>query len=145
MKKAKIFSLLLLFLMVSSIAFAQDELQITAKDSIVQSSWIFGVGLNAVDDSGNVFDGIFNVGQEWNIVPYPSRVSIGRYFKSGLGLEAIGTYNKYKEGNIIDAEVITENVSYFGFDGRVTYDINKIIGQTGWFDPYVGVGAGYTD
>lgn len=144
MKKAKIFSLLL-FLMVSSIAFAQDELQITAKDSIVQSSWIFGVGLNAVDDSGNVFDGIFNVGQEWNIVPYPSRVSIGRYFKSGLGLEAIGTYNQYKEGNIIDAEVITENVSYFGFDGRVTYDINKIIGQTGWFDPYVGIGAGYTD
>ncbi|SFR81886.1 OmpA family protein [Maribacter stanieri] len=144
MKKAKIFSLLL-FLMVSSIAFAQDELQITAKDSIVQSSWIFGVGLNAVDDSGNVFDGIFNVGQEWNIVPYPSRVSIGRYFKSGLGLEAIGTYNQYKEGNIIDAKVITENVSYFGFDGRVTYDINKIIGQTGWFDPYVGVGAGYTD
>ena len=144
MKKAKIFSLLL-FLMVSSIAFAQDELQITAKDSIVQSSWIFGIGLNAVDDSGNVFDGIFNVGQEWNIVPYPSRVSIGRYFKSGLGLEAIGTYNQYKEGNIIDNEVITENVSYFGFDGRVTYDINKIIGQTGWFDPYVGVGAGYTD
>ncbi|WP_282180482.1 OmpA family protein [Maribacter stanieri] len=144
MKKAKIFSLLL-FLMVSSIAFAQDELQIMAKDSIVQSSWIFGVGLNAVDDSGNVFDGIFNVGQEWNIVPYPSRVSIGRYFKSGLGLEAIGTYNQYKEGNIIDAKVITENVSYFGFDGRVTYDINKIIGQTGWFDPYVGVGAGYTD
>tara|TARA_R110002153_G_scaffold36644_8_gene108156 strand:- start:2125 stop:3306 length:1182 start_codon:yes stop_codon:yes gene_type:complete len=144
MKKAKIFSLLL-FLMVSSIAFAQDELQITAKDSIVQSSWIFGVGLNAVDDSGNVFDGIFNVGQEWNIVPYPSRVSIGRYFKSGLGLEAIGTYNQYKEGNIIDAKVITENVSYFGFDGRITYDINKIIGQTGWFDPYVGVGAGYTD
>ncbi|MGO4920509.1 OmpA family protein [Maribacter spongiicola] len=144
MKTAKIFSLLLI-LMVSSITFAQDELQITAKDSIVQSSWIFGVGLNAVDDSGNVFDGIFNVGEEWNIVPFPSRVSIGRYFKSGLGLEAIGTYNQYKEGNIIDAAVITENISYFGIDGRVTYDINKIIGQTGWFDPYVGIGAGYTD
>ncbi|HDZ03964.1 hypothetical protein LCGC14_0132280 [marine sediment metagenome] len=144
MKTTKIFSLLF-FLMVSSVTFAQDELQITAKDSIVQSSWIFGIGLNAVDDSGNVFDGIFNVGEEWNIVPFPSRVSIGRYFKSGLGLEAIGTYNQYKEGNIIDSEVITENVSYFGFDGRVTYDINKIIGETGWFDPYVGIGAGYTD
>ena len=144
MKTTKIFSLLF-FLMVSSVTFAQDELQITAKDSIVQSSWIFGIGLNAVDDSGNVFDGIFNVGEEWNIVPFPSRVSIGRYFKSGLGLEAIGTYNQYKEGNIIDSEVITENVSYFGFDGRVTYDINKIIGETGWFDPYVGIGAGYTE
>lgn len=144
MKTTPIFSFLLLFLM-TSVTFAQDELQITAKDSIVQSSWIFGVGLNAVDDSGNVFDGIFNVGEEWNIVPFPSRLSIGRYFKSGLGLEAIGTYNQYKEGNIIDGEINLEDISYFGIDGRVTYDINKIIGETGWFDPYVGVGAGYTD
>ena len=144
MKTTPIFSFLF-FLMFSSFSFAQDELQITAKDSIVQSSWIFGVGLNAVDDSGNVFDGIFNVGEEWNIVPFPSRLSIGRYFKSGLGLEAIGTYNQYKEGNIIDGEINLEDISYFGIDGRVTYDINKIIGETGWFDPYVGVGAGYTD
>jgi len=144
MKTTTFFSFLLL-LMVSSFSFAQDELQITAKDSIVQSSWIFGIGLNAVDDSGNVFDGIFNVGEEWNMVPFPSRVSIGRYFKSGLGLEAIGTYNQYKEGNNIDGVFITENINYYGLDGRITYDLNKIIGETGWFDPYVGIGAGYTD
>ena len=140
----KFFSFLFL-LIISCTANAQDELQIIAKDSIVQSSWIVGVGLNAVDDSGNVFDGIFNVGQEWNIVPFPSRVSIGRYFKSGLGIEAIGTYNQYMEGNIIDGAVIPEDISYYGIDGRFTYDINKIIGETGWFDPYVGIGAGYTD
>ena len=144
MKTTKIFSFIFL-LMLSSVTFAQDELQITAKDSIVQSSWIVGVGLNAVDDSGNVFDGIFNVGKEWNIVPFPSRVSIGRYFKNGLGLEAIGAYNTYMEGNIIDGNVISEDIDYYSFDGRITYDLNKIIGQTGWFDPYVGIGAGYTD
>lgn len=144
MKTTKIFSFIFL-LMLSSVTFAQDELQITAKDSIVQSSWIVGIGLNAVDDSGNVFDGIFNVGKEWNIVPFPSRVSIGRYFKNGLGLEAIGAYNTYMEGNIIDGNVISEDIDYYSFDGRITYDINKIIGQTGWFDPYVGIGAGYTD
>ena len=67
MKTTKIFSFIFL-LMLSSVTFAQDELQITAKDSIVKSSWIFGVGLNAVDDSGNVFDGLFNFGDEWNFV-----------------------------------------------------------------------------
>lgn len=144
MKTTKIFSFIFL-LMLSSVTFAQDELQITAKDSIVQSSWIFGVGLNAVDDSGNVFDGLFNFGDEWNFVPYPSRISIGRYFKNGLGLEAIGTYNQYKNGKNIDGEIITENISYFGVDGRITYDLNRIIGETAWFDPYVGIGAGYTD
>ncbi|WP_036153527.1 OmpA family protein [Maribacter forsetii] len=144
MKTTKIFSFLLLFLL-SSVTFAQEELQITAKDSIVQSSWILGIGFNAVDDSGNVFDGIFNVGKEWNIVPFPSRVSIGRYFKNGLGLEAIGAYNTYMEGNIIDGVVISEDIDYYSIDGRITYDLNKIIGETGWFDPYVGIGAGYTD
>ena len=135
----------LVILLYTSFTSAQEELQITEKDSIVQSSWIFGVGVNAVDDSGNVFDGLFNVGQEWNIVPFPSRVSIGRYFKNGLGIEAIGSYNKYMEGNVIDAQVNPTDIDYFGIDGRITYDLNKILGQTGWFDPYVGVGAGYTD
>ena len=144
MKTTSIYSFLVFF-MLSSLSFAQDELQITAKDSIVQSSWIFGVGLNAVDDSGNVFDELLNFTDEWNLVPYPSRVSIGRYFKSGLGLEAIGTYNQYKEGKNVDGEILTENISYYGIDGRITYDLNKIIGETGWFDPYVGIGAGYTD
>lgn len=144
MKTSNIFVLVLL-IGLSFSAFSQDNLQITAKDSIVQSSWIFGVGLNAVDDSGNVFDGIFNVGQEWNIVPFPSRVSIGRYFKSGLGIEAIGSYNRYLKDNTIDGVIIPEDIPYYGLDGRITYDLNKILGQTGWFDPYVGIGAGYTD
>ncbi|PIB38877.1 OmpA family protein [Maribacter sp. 4G9] len=129
-----------------NVSFAQDEeLQITSKDSIVASSWIVGVGFNAVDDSGNVFDGLFNIGEEWNILPYPSRVSLGRYFKSGLGVEAIGTINKYKEGNIVDGVVNPEDKDYYAIDARITYDLNKIIGETGWFDPYVGVGAGYTE
>jgi len=144
MKTTTFFSFLAL-LMVSSVGFAQDELQITAKDSIVQSSWILGVGFNAVDDSGNVFDELLNFTDEWNVVPFPSRISIGRYYKSGLGLEAIGTYNQYKEGKNVDGEILTENISYFGLDGRITYDLNKIIGETAWFDPYVGIGAGYTD
>lgn len=123
----------------------EEELQITSKDSIVESSWMVGLGLNAVDDSGNVFDGLFNIGDEWNILPYPSRVSLGRYFKSGIGLEAIGTLNKYKEGKIIDGQVNQVESNYYALDARVTYDLNKIIGQTAWFDPYVGVGAGYTE
>lgn len=144
MKTAKYLSFLLVLFLVNS-TFAQEELQITAKDSIVQSSWIFGIGINAVDDSGNVFDGLFNVGQEWNMVPFPSRVSIGRYFKNGLGIEAIGTYNRYKEGNIVDGIVNPVDIDYYGLDARLTYDLNNIVGQTGWFDPYVGIGAGYTD
>lgn len=137
---------LLVFIFAANSSFAQDdELQITAKDSIVQSSWMVGVGFNAVDDSGNMFDGLLNIGNEWNMVPFPSRLSIGRYFKNGLGVEAIGTYNTYQEGKIIDNAINPVDIDYYGLDARLTYDLNKIIGETGWFDPYVGIGAGYTD
>ncbi len=125
--------------------FSQDSLQLTSKDSIVQSSWMVGIGYNFIDDSGDAFNDFTTIKDQWNAVAFPSRISIGRYFKSGLGLEAIGTYNNYKKGNIIDGIVNPEDISYYGLDTRLSYDLNKIIGETAWFDPYVGVGLGYSD
>ncbi len=125
--------------------YAQDSLQLTEKDSIVISSYMAGLGFNFVDDSGNVYDGLFNIKDEWNAVSFPSRISIGRYFKSGIGIEAIGTYNKYKVGKTIDAAINTEETTYYAIDTRLSYDLNKLIGQTAWFDPYVGIGLGYSE
>ena len=128
----------------SALTFAQD-LELTKKDSIVQSYWLVSLGTNIVDDSGDEFGELFDLSEGWNMVPYPSRVSVGRYFKNGLGLEAIGSYNRYKEGKIVDNVVNPEDVDYWGLDFRVSYDLNMILGETGFFDPYIGIGAGYTD
>nr|WP_321413174.1 OmpA family protein [uncultured Allomuricauda sp.] len=127
-----------------TIIFAQD-LELTKKDSIVQSYWLVSAGVNAVDDSGDEFGELFDFKEGWNMVPYPSRVSVGRYFKNGIGLEAIGSYNRYKEEKTVDNAVNPEDVDYWGLDFRVSYDLNQILGYTGFFDPYIGVGAGYTD
>ncbi len=125
--------------------YAQEPIALTAKDSVVQSAAIIGLGYNIVDDSGNVLDEFFDINAEWNAVAFPSRVSIGRYFKSGIGLEAIATYNKYRVGKTVDGVINMQESDYFGFDSRVTYDVNKLIGQTAWFDPYIGAGLGYTE
>lgn len=118
---------------------------LSAKDSVVSKSWIFQVGFNFVDDSGDAFNDFTTIRDQWNAVPYPSMISIGRYFPSGLGLELIGTYNRYKEGNTIDGVTITEDIPYYAVDTRLSYDLNKLFGETGFFDPYLGVGLGYTD
>ncbi|MCR9265819.1 MAG: OmpA family protein [Flavobacteriaceae bacterium] len=126
--------------------FSQEpELELTKKDSIVNSYWLVSLGTNIVDDSGHEFSRLFDMEDAWNMVPYPSRISVGRYFKNGLGLEAIGSYNQYKEGKTIDKVVNPEDKDYFGIDFRVSYDLNMILGETGFFDPYIGIGAGYTD
>jgi outer membrane protein OmpA-like peptidoglycan-associated protein/outer membrane protein W len=124
--------------------FAQEKIELTKKDSIISSSWMFGVGINIVDDSGDVFDQLLKVDSQWNSALYPSRISIGKYFNNGLGVEAIGTYNKYKVGKVIDGVINDTEKEYYAIDSRLSYDLNKLIGQTGWFDPYVGVGLGYT-
>jgi len=143
MKITRLTSLIVMLLCTATMY--TQNLELTKNDSIVKSSWIFGIGFNAVDDAGSEFTNFFNLSDNWNAVPYPSRLSIGRYFENGLGLEAIGTYNRYKEGKIIDNTINTEDINYFAIDFRASYDLNKIIGQTGVFDPYVGLGAGYTD
>jgi len=142
----KIFGYTLVFLLlISSNINSAQELGLTDKDYIVKSSWMVGLGYNFVDDSGGRLKGLFDVKENWNALAYPSRLSIGRYFKSGLGVEGIVTYNKYKVGKIIDGAVNATESDYLAFDSRLSYDLNKIIGETGFFDPYVGVGLGYAD
>ena len=144
MKNCTLCVLVILMLATTPI-FPQDSLQIASKDSVVQSSWMVGIGYNFIDDSVDGFNDFTTIKDQWNTVAFPSRISIGRYFKSGLGLEAIGTYNNYKKGNIIDGIVNPEDISYYGLDTRISYDLNKLIGETAWFDPYIGIGLGYAD
>ena len=142
MKNLALLVLLLQCLTINLLS-SQEQLHINSKDSVVTSAWMVGLGYNIVDDSGDVFDKLFSVNTQWNTLAYPSRLSLGRYFKSGLGLEAIANYNKYKVGKTIDGAINLEESNYFSIDSRLSYDLNKIIGDTAWFDPYVGIGLGY--
>lgn len=146
--KLKSSASLIFFLLLVTLNFGQEnpeEFELTKKDSIVSSSMMVGLGFNAVDDAGTEFSNVFNVSDNWNIVPFPSRLSFGKYFANGLGIELIGAYNQYQEGKFVDGVVISQPIDYFSGDVRFSYDLNKIIGETGFFDPYVGLGAGYTD
>lgn len=143
--KLKLLALLIVFINFSKLSSQTQELKLTGKDSTIVSSWIFGLGFNIVDDSGDMFNEVLDIKDSWNMVPYPSRISIGKYFKNGLGVEVIASYNRYKKGKEVDGMVINESFDYYAFDSRLSYDLNKIIGETGWFDPYVGVGIGYSN
>ncbi|SNY99613.1 OmpA family protein [Flagellimonas pacifica] len=143
MKSLNIFATALILLV--SINVSGQDVQLTKKDSIVNSFWMITLGTNIVDDSGDEFGKLLDIEDGWNMVPFPSRLSVGRYFKNGLGLEAIGSYNRYKEGKIVDNITNPQDVDYLALDFRVSYDLNMILGETGFFDPYVGIGAGYTD
>ena len=50
---------LVMLMLATTPIFSQDSLQLTSKDSIVQSSWMFGLGYNFIDDSGDAFDDLY--------------------------------------------------------------------------------------
>ena len=121
-----------------------EELKLTRQDTIIVSSYRIGLGFNMIMDTGERLSSFPGSSEDWHIVPYPSRISFGRNFSSGLDLEGIATVNRFKEGKLVEGIELTEDRSYFSIDSRLSYNLNKLFGRTGWFDPYVGAGLGYT-
>ncbi|MGY5355148.1 hypothetical protein [Wenyingzhuangia sp. IMCC45467] len=136
MKNSK---LLLLALMVSLWSFkanAQDE----------ENVWAAGFGVNIVDVSPSGLDDIggqvsdyFDT-KDWQTLSLLSRVYVARYLDHGIVVDAAGTIN------IIDANN-SGDTPYYSIDFGARYDLNNLLGHTGWFDPYVrlGLGSAWTD
>ncbi|WP_188369159.1 OmpA family protein [Muriicola marianensis] len=125
--------------------YGQNPAENPTYDSIIHSSWVIGIGMNIVDDSATPFGQDFlKIRETWNFAPYPSRLSIGRFFSNGWGVEAIGSYNRYPEGKKVDGVIIDAPQTYYSLDAKISYDLNTLFGDTRWFDPYLHVGAGYS-
>ncbi len=109
--------------------------------------WAIGVGINAVDfypvgesePLGEYFDEYFNVSDHYNFLPSLSSISVSRYLGGGFVFAAAGTINEIDK--IGDASA--DDLSYYGVDGTIKYSFGSIFNNA-WFDPYLGVGGGYT-
>ena len=126
-----------LTLLPSSRVNAQDE----------NNPWVVGFGVNVVDiripsEFGDYAQDYIGT-SEWsdNLLPSISRVSVEKYLADGFTLQLAGSINKIK--HYAAAKDINE--LYWSADLNVKWDFNHLIGDTGWWDPYVYVGGGYTD
>jgi OOP family OmpA-OmpF porin len=135
MKRLKLVVLALFTLVTVSNISAQDE----------NNPWVVGVGVNVVDfifapvDKGFHYKDLFGSTADWNFLPSTSRVSVSKYLDKGFSLSLAGSLNKIETLKI-------ENDSdffYYSLDASVLYDLNNLIGDTGWFDPYVHLGGSY--
>ncbi|MCF8273020.1 MAG: OmpA family protein [Flavobacteriaceae bacterium] len=106
--------------------------------------WQITIGTNAVDlfpvgenaPQGDIFAEYFNVNDHWNILPSLSSISVSKYLSDGFSFGVAGSLNKIDKFG--DASV--SDLSYYAVDGTIKY--NFLNGTT--FDPYLGVGGGYT-
>ena len=121
-----------------------EELKLTRQDTTFTSYNLVGLGINVIMDTDRRLRVFPGSSDDWHYVPYPSRVNFGRNFKSGIGLEAIAAVSQFKEGRFLQGNEIMEDQSIFTIDSRISYNLNKLLGPMGWFDPYLGGGLGYT-
>jgi len=106
--------------------------------------WAVSIGTNAVDtypaiEDNGLFDG-FSETKDWNFLPSVSRLSIARYIGSGFSAEIAGSINRIDN---IGGESV-DDLMYYSVDGGVNYSFRELINKEGWFDPFLGVGGGYT-
>ena len=73
------------------------------------------------------------------MVPAISRLTVGRYISNGFIFEVDGSFNQISKMG--DMEV--DDLSYWTVDGVVKWNISEVA-PTGWWNPYLLVGGGYT-
>ncbi|XRE43470.1 OmpA [Tenacibaculum discolor] len=122
--------------------FAFAAVNVSAQDS--DNPWAVGFGVNAVDvripsDFGDYAKDYIGT-SDWNILPSISRVTVDRYLNDGFTLQLAGSLNKIETFRTED----DMDELYWAIDANVKYDLNNLVGNTGWWDPYVYVGGGYT-
>ncbi len=106
--------------------------------------WMIGVHWAAIDDNGSKFERLFDVNQSWNVLAYPSRVTVDKYFKFGWSMEGALTYTQYKSGKLINDSTHFSG-TFFSFDVLGKYSFyHTYAPRARWIDPYLTFGVGYT-
>lgn len=106
--------------------------------------WMIGISWSAIDDNGDKLGNLFDVQNSWNLLPYPSTLTVDRYFKYGWSMEFGGTYSKYKLGKLINDSTNVEG-TFFNVDINAKYSFYQLYApRSRWIEPYLTAGIGYT-
>ncbi len=133
MKQLKLAVIALFTLVTVSNVNAQDE----------NNPWAIGFGVNIVDfyNGNNLSDQLKDLlgNKDWNFLPSISRITAEKYLDKGFSLQFAGSLNKI-------TTVVAEDDSdalYYSLGLNVKYDLNNLIGETAWFDPFVYLGGNF--
>lgn len=105
---------------------------------------MFGVHWLVIEDDGNPFGGMINVPRSWNLLPYPSRITVDRYLKKGFSLELDAAYMQYYPGKQING---LNGVSAVHFNADIHAKYSPYVTyapRVKWLEPYFMLGVSYT-
>jgi hypothetical protein len=103
----------------------------------------FGVGLNVIYDAGGV-KGLSNINEALNF-GNPIYLSAEYYRNNKFSFISTVSFNKYKDGKIIDGVTILKNheASYIAIDLAGKHSFRELLDSHA-FEPYMFLGVGFT-
>ena len=139
---------------VSLAALALSSIFWTAQAQDKSNPWSIGFGVNAVDlrTPDKFGDGLkdFVGTKDFNILPAISKLSVSRYIGAGFSAEIDGTLNKIERGfGVVGGDANSySNVdnAFWAVNLQAKYALRNLVTEnSGWFDPYLKLGGGYTN
>jgi outer membrane protein W len=138
MKSVKTLSLFIALFMLAHITSAQTLMQ-----RIKNTTLVFGLSEHIVVDNGEEFKFKFDT-KNWQLMPFPSRITAEAYLKKGWSLQTEFAYTTYKANTIVDNVMQTKDNSFFSADLNIRYHFEALFVHQNFFDPYLTAGYGYT-
>jgi len=114
--------------------FAQDTTAAAPKEKkslatwLTKTPWQVGIGMNLIDDNDNTK----SFGSLRDITWSPFKFTLEKALVKGWDLQLAFSSTSYNPHNFLAIDV----------NGK--YDLNNLIGETKWFDPYALVGLDYS-
>lgn len=81
---------------------------------------LFGVAMNAVEDNGQRFTNIFDIDSSVNLMLLPVTLNFNYYFKRGMSLDILASYNYYDSTKIINNQRGVSS-NFFSLDANFMY------------------------
>jgi len=116
------------------------------KNSSNENRWTLGFGVNALENSGNQFEGAFK-SENWAIAKTPFYLSADAYIDGQFSVETMVSFNYFTDGTLMDGQTILgedeggNDAGYAAVDVALKYSFGELL-DSNVFDPYLTVGAG---
>lgn len=117
--------------------------------------WTVGAGWNLVDvrgpnhrlqteDVASVLEDYVKFIPDANLTIGSFRIHTARYLFKGLSIQAAASFNTLKKDYFYYTSGTVKAQAFLALDAKIRYDLNRLVGPTGKFDPYLLLGGGFS-
>ena len=115
----------------------------TFAQKLKNTVFVFGLSEHIVIDNGKEYQFKFDT-KNWNLLPFPSKISAEAYLKKGWSLGTEFAYTSYKANAVVDNVALLKDNTFFSSDFNIRYHFDILFKAPSFFDPYLMAGYGFT-